>query len=487
MIDYQTFCQIKAAQAQGLTQRQIARQLRLGRITVQRWWQRERFVKTKPGPRPSKLDPYKALIAHNLAQHDFTSQQLLQKLREEGYPGSYSILRNYVARIRPRRQEAFLRVHYAPGECAQLDWGHAGSVRVGNTRRALSFFAMVLCHSRWLYVEFTLGQSMEWFLGCQQRAFRKLGAVPRVLIVDNCKTAVLAHPPGGPVQYHPQYLDFAKHFGCELRACSPRHPESKGMVEAAVAYVKANFLSGRDIGDFAMLEPLVPLWLEEVANVRQHGQTKRRPIDMLAEEKPALLPLPPQPYAAVLTRPVQVCRRCRVRVDGNTYSVPPVYAGQTLTLQLSSEHLRLYAVDKLVAEHPRSLERGCDFEQPDHVRELETHRRHARRERLLARFLALSPKAAAYRSGLQERRFNVAHHVEKIVALAEVYGAEPVDRALRDACELGAFSCEYIANLLEQRARPRPEPGALHLTRASDLLDLELDPPDLSLYGEEAS
>ena len=85
---------------------------------------------------------------------------------------------------------------------------------------------------------------------------------------------------------------------------------------------------------------------------------------------------------------------------------------------------------------------------------------------------------------MAERRMNPWVHLRKIVALSEIYGSEQVGRALEDGLDLGAFSSEYIANLLEQRTRKLPEPGALHLTRASDLLDLDLPETDLSIYGE---
>ena len=82
---------------------------------------------------------------------------------------------------------------------------------------------MVLSHSRWLYVEFTLGQSQEWWLGCHQRAFEKLGGVPREVMVDNCKTAVLAHVPGTAPVFNAQYQDFAHHHGFQIKACGPAH------------------------------------------------------------------------------------------------------------------------------------------------------------------------------------------------------------------------------------------------------------------------
>ena len=112
-------------------------------------------------------------------------------------------------------------------------------------------------------------------------------------------------------------------------------------------------------------------------------------------------------------------------------------------------------------------------------------RRSARYHKLLQRFLALSPKADPYYRALEHRRLNPRHHVTKIVALSEIYGTAAVGRAIEDALEFDAVSSEYIANLLESRARALPEPGALHLTRRSDLLELDLPEPDLDLYDND--
>ena len=162
--------------------------------------------------------------------------------------------------------------------------------------------------------------------------------------------------------------------------------------------------------------------------------------------------------------------------------MPPAYASKPLTLKLYADRLRLYAGEGLVSEHVRSYERHLDIEHPDHVAVLVHERHQARQQQLLLRFLALSPQAGAYHEQLAERRLNSRHHVQKIVALSEIYPAQLVACALEDAHQLGAYSCEYIANLLEQRGRCLPEAGALHLTRQSDLLELELPPPDLSIY-----
>ena len=143
----------------------------------------------------------------------------------------------------------------------------------------------------------------------------------------------------------------------------------------------------------------------------------------------------------------------------------------------------IYHQDKLIARHPRCYERYQDKEDPDHPKALLAQRRNAREQKLLGRFLTLSPRAEAYYQALAQRRLNPRHHVQKIVALSEIYGVEAVARAMEDAFTFQAFSCEYIANVLESRQRLLPEPGALQLTRRQDLLDLDLPAPDLSAYG----
>ena len=138
--------------------------------------------------------------------------------------------------------------------------------------------------------------------------------------------------------------------------------------------------------------------------------------------------------------------------------------------------------EALIARHVRCYDRHKDIEDPDHPKALIEQRHNAREQKLFGRFLMLSPKAEDYYRALAERRLNPRHHVQKIVALSEIHGAEAVARAMEDAFAFQAFSCEYIANLLESRQRLLPEPGALQLTRHEDLLDLEMPEPDLAIY-----
>ena len=260
-------------------------------------------------------------------------------------------------------------------------------------------------------------------------------------------------------------------------------PQEKGRVENAVAYIKKNFLAGREPTRLDALNADVRQWLDTIANVRVHGTTHQKPVELFAAEKAALRPLPILPYDVAAIRPGRASSQFRVVVETNRYSVPAEHAGTPVTLKLYPGHVCIYRQEKLIARHVRSYDRHQDIEDPDHPRALLQQRRKAADQKLLQRLLALTPRAERFYQALAERKLNAAHHVRKIVALSEIYGAEQAARAIDDALEFEAFSCEYIANLLEQRRRVLPEPGALHVTRRQDLLELELPEPDMSVYG----
>jgi len=483
MIDYQTYCQIRQLHLEKkLSFRQIARELNLDWKTVEKWAQRESYQRAPVPKRASKLDRFKGEIIRLLERHHYSAQQIFQQLQEHGYSGQYTILREFVCQVRPKPKPAFLTLHFQPGECAQVDWGCAGSVPVGSIQRRLSFFVMVLAFSRKMYLEFTLAETLEHFLSCHQHAFEYFNGVVQQVWVDNCKVAVLSRPVGSVV-FHPRYLDFSNHYGFQIRACGVGQPQEKGRVENAVAYIKKNFLNGLEVSDFNSINPAARYWLDQVANVRVHRQTQKTPQELFGQEK--LQPLHPLPYESARVGPVRVNNQFRIRVDGNRYSVPCQYASSQLTLKLFPDRLQVYDRDQLVAEHVRSYDRNQDYELPDHVQPLLLERKRARDQKLFLRFLALSSKASDYYRQLEQRRLNPKHHVQKIVALSELYGIEAAARALEDAFTYQAFSCEYIANIIHQRQRPPSEPGALHLTRRQDLLELDLPDPDLSLYDPD--
>lgn len=483
MVDYETYCRIRDHLGrQQLSVAQTAQALGLDVRTVAKWAGVEQFRARRAAPRASKLDAFKGQIVRWLDTHPYSAQQVYQRLTEAGYAGGITIVKDYVHRIRPRRRPAFLKLDFQPGECAQLDWGSYGTVKVGNTSRRLSFFLMVLCYSRRMYLEFTVSQEMEFFLGCHENAFAAFGAVPARLMIDNLKSAVLERLVGAAPVFNPKYLDFSRHWGFEITACNVASGWEKGRVENGVGFVKKNFLAGQEFIDFSAVQPAAQLWVDTVADVRVHGATQRRPIDMFDDERAHLKRLNPAGFDLARVLTVSVNKQFRVALDSNTYSVPSRHVGQRLTLKAWADRVCIYAQDQLVARHVRSMQRHTDIELADHAQQLVVQRKSAYEQRLLAQFLALSPRAQAYREGLEARRVNARVHLRQILALADLHGKEAVARALHDGLELEAFSAEYIAHILAARQRIGCEPAALQLTRSADLLELELPEPDLSIY-----
>jgi transposase len=472
VLSYELYCQIRDHLGrQRLSVAQTARALGLHPRTVAKWARVEQFQPRAGVARVSKLDAYKGQIVRWLDVHPYSTQQIFQRLREAGYGGGLTIVKDYVQRIRPRRQEAFLTLDFTAGECAQVDWGEYATIAVGSTRRRLSFF--------------TVSQTMEFFLACHENAFAAFAGVPARIMVDNLKSAVLQRLVGAAPVFNPKYLDFSRHWGFEISPCNVRSANEKGRVENGVGYVKKNLLAGLELADFAAMQPAATHWVDTVANVRMHEATHQRPIDRFEDERAQLRALNPAAFDLARVCSVRASNRCRVPLDSNHYSVPALYAGRHLTLKAYADRVCIYDAEQLIARHTRSQDRHQDIEDPSHVQQLLTQRKSAREQRLLVHFLALSPRAQAYREGLETKRVNARVHLRKILALAEIHGKDAVARALDDGLELQAFSAEYIANILAARRRIGPEPAALQLTRRADLLELELPEPDLSIYDRD--
>jgi transposase len=433
--------------------------------------------------RAGKLAAYESRIRFFLHEcATYTAQQIFQKLREAGYAGGYSAVKEYVRQVRPKDKSLLLELNFAPGEAAQVDFGQCGLTQVGNTVRALSVFVMVLCYSRLMYLEFVLRQTLECFLACQRHAFEAFGGVPGHVIVDRAKVAIVGEDRFGKPIPNPRYADMARHYGFEIRACAKHKPREKGRVENGIGYVKGNFMNGRQPGPFLLTCEEGRQWLEQIANQRVHRTTREKPAVRFEREKPALKPLPLQPYDCSVEHVVLVNRQARFAFDGNRYSVPPQYAPGKLLVRALPDRIAAYAGQTLVAQHQRCYERRSEpVVDPEHQLALERQRRRCADRKLVQRFLCLGPAALSYYEGLSARQVQPLVHLRKILALLEIHGQDKLLRALADAGSHQAFSAEYIANLLQFRANLQP-PAPLRLTRRQDLLELHLDEPTLDSY-----
>lgn len=479
-----TFYEIKRLhEEEKFSAYKISLELGIDYKTVKRWINRPGFKKRSGGKEPSVLERFKKEIQVCLDRYDYSSVQLFNRIRDAGYTGSISTVRNYVAKVRPVRKKAYLTLSFPPGETAQVDFAYCGYIQLETTKRRLYAFVMTLCYSRMTYVEFIMHQNQEHFLNCHRNAFRYFNGVPGKIMVDNCKVAVKEHTLGGCVKLNERYEDFALYYGFKVKACAVRQPNQKGGVERTISYIRKNFLNG--IGEITSLTDInnaARIWLDKTANVRTHKTTGKKPVDMFEEEKNKLLKINQLPFDCATIKSVKSNSQFRVTFEGNRYSVPYEYACCILTMRIYPGLICIYDNNKLIAEHTRSYERNMDFENPLHVKKLLEEKRKAKDQKLLQAFLKLTSEAEKYYQGIKARRINAAEHIRKIMSLAQIYDHNDICRAISDAIEYNAYSSDYIENLLEQRKRLTPEAAPIHLTRNSDLLDIDFKQPDMNIY-----
>ena len=341
--------------------REIARRLGVSRNTVRKYVRSPEIPKQKPRPPvKSKLDPYKDYIQDRLAKGVNNCEVLLREIREQGYTGGRSILREYVHPFRQRRQpQATVRYETKPGEQAQVDFGRYRYITTDGASHQIWVFVMVLGWSRAMYVEFIEKADVQSFIRCHINAFEYLGGIPQKCLYDNAKVVTLGRDQQGNPIWNERFLDFALRMGFDARLCWPYRPKTKGKVERGVDYVEGNFWLGARFTDLTDLNRQSIVWLDTVANPRIHGTTKERPIDRLTIERPHLAPAPgPMKVAPFLRKEHKVGRDGFVTFEGSRYGVPWTLAGQTVQVEAGPETIEIFYGEQMVAVHPRSNRPG---------------------------------------------------------------------------------------------------------------------------------
>ena len=257
----------------------------------------DRFNRAKVVRASALIDPYLGFIRQTLEQYPrLRATRIYDMIRARSYEGSAVHVRRVVARLRPVHREAFLALRTFPGEQGQADWAHFGEVRVGGARRKLSCFVLVLSHCRALALEFSFDQTLENSLRGHVRAFGELGGIPRTILYDNLRSAVLERR-GDAVHFHPRFLEMCAHYHCAPRPCRPARGNEKGRVERAIRYVRDSFFAARPFTTLADFNRQARRWRDEIAHQRRWlGDDSRTVAEAFEEERPRLLPLPSHPF-----------------------------------------------------------------------------------------------------------------------------------------------------------------------------------------------
>jgi len=479
----------RLSEIEKLSQRLIAQRLHCSRRTVKRALAMDQPPATAARvARGSLLDPYRPQIDALLAKYPgLSAVRILEEIRRgpEGYRGGISLVRQHVRQVRPARGRVYQEVLYPPGEAFQVDWGDCGRIQIGNTSRRISVLVAVLCYSRLVYIEFSLTQRKADFYRALAHALEFFGGSPRKIIFDNLKAAVL-NGHGRSACLHPEFLALCGYFCLEPIACARRDPESKGMVEAGVRYVKRNALPGRseELNCWEDYAKFAVRWREQVANVRLHETTRERPVDRFEQERPLLRPLPRLPFDTDEVVSAIVSPLACVEFDGNRYSTPPDMARQTVIVRATPTHVRVIHQGREVACHTRCYERGQLLRQPEHHLEALKYRHRTRASHIEQTWDALGPEAREFHRQLCQRPVKTTVHLRRLLSFVHLYGRDEVLAAIRLAHQYQTYDAAYVETLLlqERRRRELPPPMPLRLQRQELIDDIELEDPDPGAY-----
>ncbi|MCP3468646.1 IS21 family transposase (plasmid) [Bradyrhizobium sp. CCGUVB23] len=435
----------------------IAKQLHVHHTTVHRVLTQAGLPRNRPILRPTKIEPYLPIVLKTLEQFPaLTASRLYAMMRERGYRGSPSYFRHLIALHRPRKPaEAFLRLRTLPSEQGQVDWGHFGHIEIGRARRPLMAFVMVLSYSRDIYLRFFLDARMENFLRGHIGAFNTWCGLPRVLLYDNLKSAVLERQ-GDAIRFHPTLLAFAGHYRFEPRPVAVARGNEKGRVERAIRHIREAFFIARKFTDLDELNAQAEQWCRSEAADRPCPEDREMTVrQAFAKEQPLLLPLPANPYPVEEQVAVKVGKTPYVRFDLNDYTVPHTHVRRMLSVRADLSQVRIFDGAQMIASHRRSYDRGQEIEDRRHLKDLAEIKREARQHRGLNSLTRTVPVCQTLMIRAAERGANIGALTTALLRLLDRYGATELQAAVEDALRAGSVHAATVRAALERRRLER--------------------------------
>lgn len=466
----------------------IAAQLGVHHETVESVIGVDAFV-SRGAFRKSGVDPYVPFIGQTLERYPkLTATRVYDMVRQRGYKGTAVQVRRRIRQLglRPRaHSEAFQRLRLLPGEQGQADWAHVGRLRVLGTWRPLYAFVIVLSYSRAFHVHFAHDQSAASVMRAHIEAFEEFGGVPREMLYDNMKTAVIERV-GDAARFHARLLELAMHYCFEPKLCKPRRPQEKGRVERRIRDLRASFFAAREFSSLEDASTQFRAWRDEVGWTRPCPDEPTKTIaEALEEERPRLRPLPEHPLVPEDVRDVLARKQPYVRVDTNLYSIPHTLVGVPLTLCVGARRVRVLHETKVVAEHARSWGRGAVIEAPGHLEGLVASRPGGAPAAGRAHLLDLVPAAAGLYEALASRGEPMGPQTASLLRLLDRHGAAALAEAITEAIERGTPRAASVERLLA--ARHKTEVPALPLPLDEKLSSIRIKDHNLEDYDDLAN
>lgn len=483
---------------EGKSIRQIARELHHSRETVKRAIESAApavYRLSRPRAAPV-LGPYKARIEQLLAENENlprkqrrTARQIYAVIVAEGYRGSESRVRSYIAAQRraQKKRAVYIPLEFDPGADAQVDWGEA-EVRIGGERVTVQLFVMRLCYSRRLFVMAFPAQKQEAFFEGHVRAFHFFGGVPRRITYDNLKTAVQQILTGGTRKEQERFILFRSHYLFESHFCTPGQGHEKGGVEGDVGFARRNFLAGRPSFDsFAALnEHLLAACL---ANDNRRVDRQTTTIgEAWREEAPFLQPLPAEDFPCCVTRPVTLNGYSQVEYESNRYSVPADLAYPNLTLRAYPFRIDIVHMDTVIASHPRCYGHQQDVLDPLHYLPLLEQRPGAFEHAApLRRWRRNWPPVYERLLAHLREKWPDGRGVREFVRILKLHGEHPpalIAQAVEQALAYGCGHLDGVRLCLRQLSEPAQPASAIDLSAWPQLTAVGAQPLDLACYDQ---
>jgi transposase len=444
----------------------IAKQLHVHRDAVTRVLAQAGLPRLAKLHRPSKVDPYLPFIHETLAKFPtLRASRLYTMVQARGYRGGQSQFRHIIACHRPRPPaEAYLRLRTLAGEQAQIDWGHLGHVVIGRARRPLMAFVAVLSFSRQIFLRFFLDARMENFLRGHVGAFAAWNAVPRVILYDNLRSAVLERR-GDIIRFNPTLLDFAGHYRYDPRPVAVARGNEKGRVERAIRYIRESFFAGRQFGDVDDLNAQADHWcFGAAADRRCPDQDALTVREAFAKEVPYLLKLPENPYPVVEQMAVSVGKTPYIRFDKNDYSVPHRYVRRAVTVLADLGQVRIVDGQQILASHRRSYDKGERIEDPAHIQALIEQKREAHSHRATDHLAHAAPASQTLLAHAAERGANLGTITNALMRLLSRYGGAELQAAIVEALDRNMPDPNAVRFALERRREERQQAPPVEMT-----------------------
>jgi transposase len=408
---------------------------------------------------PSACEPFREAIELGLSRGRNATAIWQDLVDETGFRGSYQSVKRFVRKLQGNQSvEARAVIFTPPGEEAQVDYGTGPMVRdpeSGKYRRT-RLFVMTLGYSRKSVRLLTFRSSARIWAELHERAFRRLGGSPRVVVLDNLKEGVLV-PDIYDATLNPLYRDVLAHYGVVALPCRIKDPDRKGKVESGVGHAQRTPLKGQRFEGLDDGQTYLDRWEARCADTRIHGTTKRQVAAMFAEEKPCLLPLPLEPFRYYQYGTRVVHPDGCIEVEAAYYSLPPGRIGQEVHTQWDEMFVRILdpTTGKLLREHARQ-KRGRH-----HIYEKDLP---SRKPLPVAHLLWRAARAGTQIGALCNDIYNQlgpvgVRRIQGVLSLAKKYGLAATEEACAVAMEMGVREYQFVRRYLERT----PQLSLLHV------------------------